>query len=372
MAVPWLLLDQGAGPALAGSAYAVTLVPYIVLGLLAGAVGDRMGRRRLMSRSHALQTVGAAVIPIWAIFGAPPIGVIFAAVLAVGCGRVFADAASFGALESIVGADNFTRGQAVLGAAWGIGFFAGPAAAGALIPVIGPAATLAVETVALALATGAVVAIRVPFAVSVESRARLRPAIAEGFHAIWRDPAIRAYTLVAATWMLATGGAHALLVPLFRDAVGLSAGEAGAAFAVGALMGLGAPPALAALERHVTPSQLVIALMAITTVAVAVLASAAALGTVIGGVVLLELSGAALAALLTGERQRRAASSLQARVGITGRTIVLTATTLGAAIASVLVHGVGLRTTYWVMAAAGAAVALGAGLVLARATGRAA
>src|SRR5258706_493680 len=82
----------------------------------------------------------------------PPAPVIFASVFVVGSARVFADSAAFGALEAIVGADQFSRGQSILGAAWGIGFFVGPAVAGALIPLIGPAATLGVEAGALAVA----------------------------------------------------------------------------------------------------------------------------------------------------------------------------------------------------------------------------
>ena len=368
VAVPWLLLDRGAGTGLAGFAYALTLLPYVAFGLIAGAVGDRTARRQLMYRSHVAQAVAAAVIPLWAAVGSPPIPVIFACVLVVGSARVFADSAAFGALEAIVGAERFSRGQSILGAAWGIGFFVGPAVAGALIPLIGPATTLAVEAGALALAAVAVGTIHAAFSVpgSSKSTSTFRESIVEGLQTIWRDSTVRAYTGIATAWMGATAGAQALLVPLLRKSVGLSAPAAGTVFAVGALMGLAAVPTLAFLERRTQPRWITVGGMIICAAAIFVVASAASAPHVLLGVIPLELGGAVLAAVFVGERQRRVASSMQARVGISGRTLVLAAASVGALVASAVAPAAGLRTTYIVMAGLALLVTVGAAALLAQ------
>jgi MFS family permease len=368
VAVPWLLLDRGAGTGLAGLAYALTLLPYVAFGLIAGAMGDRTGRRRLMYRSHALQALAAAVIPVWAVFESPPIPIIFACVLVVGSARVFADSAAFGALEAIVGAEHFSRGQSILGAAWGIGFFVGPAVAGALIPLIGPASTLAVEAGALALAALAVRAIHVAFNVPHTDGplASLRASIVEGLHAIWREPTVRAYTGIATVWMGATAGAQALLVPLLRRSVDLSAPVAGTVFALGALMALLAVPVLAFFQRRTKPRWITVGGMLTCVAAIMIVATARSAAHALFGVIPLELGGAVLVAVFVGERQRRVASSMQARVGISGRTLVLAAASIGALVASAAAPAAGLRATYVAMGAIAALVTVGAAALLAR------
>src|SRR5215471_14790863 len=126
VALPWLILQNGGSHAQAGLVYPFTVIPYVVFGLSAGSIGDRLPPRTVMVFGHAGQALCAAVIPLWTIAGAPPVGVVYAAGFAVGTGRVFVDAAAFGAVASIVGAERFTEGQSALSAAWSIGLFAGP------------------------------------------------------------------------------------------------------------------------------------------------------------------------------------------------------------------------------------------------------
>src|SRR5207245_1726343 len=55
VALPWLLLSEGHSVGLARLVYQVTLVPFVVLRLPAGALGDRLAWRRVMYASHATQ-----------------------------------------------------------------------------------------------------------------------------------------------------------------------------------------------------------------------------------------------------------------------------------------------------------------------------
>src|SRR5438477_6409702 len=98
VALPWLVLQNGGSHTEAGLVYSVSVLPYVVFGLTAGSIGDRLPRRQVMLWSHAVQAAAAAVIPLWTLAGAPPAGVVLTAAFAVGSGRVFVDAAAFGAV----------------------------------------------------------------------------------------------------------------------------------------------------------------------------------------------------------------------------------------------------------------------------------
>ena len=113
--LPWLVLDAGGSGAEAGAAYLVGTIPYVLLGLPAGDVGDRHSRRRVMVGG----ATGAACRGVDRAAGravrAPiasdlPLMVIYAAGLGVTAGRVFVDAAAFGAIARLVGRGQLRRG----------------------------------------------------------------------------------------------------------------------------------------------------------------------------------------------------------------------------------------------------------------------
>ena len=86
VALPWLLLSEGHSVGLAGLVYPVTIVPFVVFGLPAGALGDRLPWRRVMYASHAVQATASAAIPLWALTGAPPVALVLTAAFVVGSG----------------------------------------------------------------------------------------------------------------------------------------------------------------------------------------------------------------------------------------------------------------------------------------------
>src|SRR3954466_10877831 len=101
VALPWLVLQNGGSHGEAGLVYSASVLPYVVFGLTAGSIGDRLPRRTVMLSGNAAQGGRAAVIPIWTVVGTVPVGVVLAAAFAVGAGRVFVDAAGFGAASSV-------------------------------------------------------------------------------------------------------------------------------------------------------------------------------------------------------------------------------------------------------------------------------
>jgi hypothetical protein len=306
-----------------------------------------------------VQTALALAIPLWAVAGHPPVALVFVAAFAIGCGRVFSDAAAFGAMAAIAGRGEFVGAQAALSSAWSIGLFAGPAAGGALIAVVGPARAIALEAAAFAVAALLVAAIRTELdvaAAAVPSRAWA--ALREGLVYIAHDPVVRAFTITSFLWHATIAGSNSLAVPLLREELALGADGAGQVLGAGAIAALLATATVSALERRLGPVGLAWAAMLGSALAIAALGAA-------NGAAAALVAVCAVQALVTvfftnnvGVRQRRAPHALQARVGISGRMVALAALALGSAVASLAADVVGVRAVYEGMAAATLAVTL--------------
>ncbi len=350
VALPWLVLDEHGSSAAAGLVFTFTTLPYVVFALAAGVVGDRYPSRRVIWITHALQALVAMVVPLWALHEAPPIAIVLTAAFLVGAGRAFSDAAVFGALASVVGRERIVHGQATLSAAWAVGLLAGPALGGVLVSAIGPARALAVEAAGLAVAAVIVRSTRLPDHFERARPASARSLVRDGFGVIFGDRVLRAVTLLGMAWAIASSGAWALAVPLFRDVIGLTSTQTGVALAAGAVMGLVAPPVVGRLEARIGGLSIILAGIPLTGVMIAFLGIADAFWTALLAYGAFQLVDYLSVAAYIGERQRRAPLRLQSTVGIFGRTLIMLSLAVGSAVASGLSDLVSMRALYAGMA----------------------
>jgi MFS family permease len=359
VAFPWLVLDGGGGPTLAGLVFTVAALPYVVFGLPAGVVGDRHSRKKMMVGSHLGQALCAGVLPLWALGADPPIALALACAFAVGVGRTFADAAAFGAVADVVGPANFAQGQAALSTAWATGSIAGPFAGGVLVASIGAAPAVAVESVGFVVAALLVSRIRRPLAAPAqEAYGRARDAVREGIALIWETPVLRLLTGVQLLWYLTVIGAQALIVPFLRDEVALDADEVGWILGVGAAMGIAAGLLVGAALRHMEGLWLVAGGIFVSALAPIGLAGADGFWSALVAFSALTLAIWVSVTTLIGERQRHAPHHLQARVGITGRGLAFSSMMIGSLAASSLASFVPLRALYLGVGLAALAVAV--------------
>ncbi len=352
VALPWLVLDGGGSAGAAGLVATMALVPYVLFGLVAGVAGDRFARRQLLLGAHTVQALAAIVIPLWTFeAGTPPIGIVLAAAFVIGTCRVFADAAAFGAVSCIVGRAHFTEGQAMLSAAWSIGLVAGPAAGGALIAAIGAGEALVIEFAAFVLAALLLLCMHDRLAASSDRpHERLRDALLEGLRVIGNEPIIKAFFVMSSAWNIVAAGVLTLLVPLLKDAIGLTSAEAGWALAIGAAMGVVAAPLVGPLNRRFGGVTIVLWGTLINGVTALAIGLAFGFWALLPAICALYLAEWVTMSAFIGERQRRAPRHLQARVGISGRTINMASATVGAALASAATEFFELREIYVVMA----------------------
>ncbi len=356
VALPWLVLEQGGSKAAAGLVFTFTTLPYVVFALPAGVVGDRLPVRGVIWVSHAAQALCALAVPLWSLASSPPTGAVLVAAFAIGAGRVFSDAAVFGAVAAVVPRAEFVRGQATLGAAWAVGLLAGPALGGALVSAIGPARSLAAEAATLALAAVVVRTTGIHLATPVAAARRARAILRDGIHSIFGDPVLRAVTFLGAGWALASAGAWALAVPLLRDELGLSSARAGVVLGAGALAGIAASPVVSGLTRRLSGIGILRLSIPLSALATAAVGLSPGFALVLVAYTAMSLADYVATAAYIGERQTRAALELQSTVGILGRTIVMLSLAAGSAAASALTAAVSVRALYVGMAVATVAV----------------
>jgi predicted MFS family arabinose efflux permease len=334
-------------------------VPYLVLGLHAGELGDRRRRKPIMVWSAAPQAVAAAVLPVIVAFGPAasdlPIALVFAAGMGVTAGRVFVDAAAFGATARLVGDAHFVEGQSSLSLVWSLGFLVGPALGGALIGLVGAVEALWVESAGFALSAVLLATIRTDLGPDADGSGRAP--VLTGIGVVARDRTLRRLTSVSMAWNLTVNVFYALMVVFLRTELHASGPQAGRMLAIGGAAGLaGGAVAPVARERLGPTGALRVGLVASAAATVA-LALAPGLGVATAAFAGLEISGLFFITLVIGERQTRANPSQQARVGITGRMAALLASSVGAVAASALVAVISPGDVFAVAAAATVGVA---------------
>ena len=358
--LPWIVLDAGGSRSLAGAAFLIATVPYLVLGLHAGELGDRRRRKPIMVWSALLQAVAAAVLPVIVALGPAasdlPITLVFAAGMGVTAGRVFVDAAAFGATARLVGDAHFVEGQSSLSLVWSLGFLIGPALGGALIGVVGAVEALWIESAGFALS--AVLLATIHTDLGPEADGAGRAPVLTGIGVVARDRTLRRLTSVSMAWNLTVNVFYALMVVFLRTELHATGPQAGRMLAIGGAAGLAGGAAAPVARQRIGPTGALRLGLVASAAATVALALAPGLGVATAAFAGLEISGLFFITLVIGERQTRANPSQQARVGITGRMAALLASSVGAVAASMLVAVISPGDVFAVAAAATVGVAL--------------
>jgi predicted MFS family arabinose efflux permease len=284
---------------------------------------------------------------------------IYAAGLGVTAGRVFVDAAAFGAIARLVGDGHFVEGQSALSFVWSMGFLVGPALGGALIGLVGADDALWVQAAGFAIAFVLISSMRADLGPGAESR-HADDGLSAGLMLVVRDPMLRLLTAVGMAWNLAVNMIYSLLVVFARGELGAGGPETGWMLAIGGGAGLLGGISAPAVHRRFGIGLALRGSLIGSAVGACGLALAhnVPAGTIAFS--LLEGSGLLFITLLIGERQTRAGAHEQARVGITGRMAALLAATLGGVLASALVAHLTPSQVFAISAAGTTLVALSA------------
>lgn len=224
VAMPVLAYRLTGSAAWTAAIAAVEAVPYLLFGLVAGALADRVDRRRLMVGTDLLCAAALAGVPVAWWLGVLGPWQVLATAVAVQTGFVFFDAANFGALPTLVGPDRVTGAFSRLYGATTLAELVVPPLAGLAVALVAPAELMAVTAVT-ALASAVLirsVAGRLSPGPGERAPTRMLADVREGLVVLWRQPVVRTLTLVGAAQAVAGGAWVAMTVPWADRVLGIA------------------------------------------------------------------------------------------------------------------------------------------------------
>ncbi|CAN5516522.1 MFS transporter [soil metagenome] len=269
--LPLLAVRLTDSPLLISGLALVSRLPWLVFVLIAGALADRMDRRRTMRNVQLFRVVAVGVLVVLSLVDGLSLPVLYVAALALGVAETFFDTAAQSILPSIVGKEQLSSAN---GRLYGVELvanqFVGPPLGGLLIVVSLPLALgssvigYAIAAVGLSIIVGNFKPVR------TGPPTRLTADIGEGLRYLWDRPVLRTLAMMVGVMNLASAATQAIFVLFALGPMGLSEPEFGVlstTFAIGSLAG---SFTAAALERRFGRVPLLFACVIVTALGFAV------------------------------------------------------------------------------------------------------
>lgn len=341
-------------PALvAGVALALTL-PWLLVALPAGAIADRVDRRRAMLLANGVRVVAVAVLSLTWLGGLDSLALLYGVALVVGVTETFYDTASQSILPQVVGRGALDRANGRLYAAeLTANQFVGPPLGGLLVAA-GLWLALGAPALLWVAAIGALLLVRGTFRVERATRTTLRADIGEGLRFLVGNPVLRTLAVMVGVLNLGSSAVFAVFV-LYAvgpgSALGLTEPGYGlllTASAVGAVTGSLAAPWVARVLGRAGSLLLCIVVGAVALGAPAVTTE------VVVVAVLFALSGLTIAVwnvVTVSLRQRITPDGLLGRLNSAYRLLAWGTMPIGAALGGLVAQVAGLELVFLLAAA---------------------
>ncbi|MBQ1079823.1 MFS transporter [Nocardiopsis sp. B62] len=284
VALPWYattLTDDALLVALVGAA---TRLPWLFLALVAGVVGDRTDRRRLMVRAGAVKAVLLVLLTAVVVLGVGSIPLLVLIALLVGTCEVFFDNTAQSMVPSVVSRPQLERANGLLQVVERVlNKFLGAPLAGALLAV-STAWAFGAQAALVLLAVVCLVGMRGDFRPAAEDasgesadrRSSVGAMLREGLVWLWRHPVLRPLALVSGASNLAAAMNGAVLVLFAQEVLGVGAQGYGLLMTVtafGAVTGALVVPSLTGRIHPSSAMVVVLTVLGATALAVGLLRS---------------------------------------------------------------------------------------------------
>lgn len=230
--MPVLMYAVTGSPLWTSAVTVAEALPYLLVGLVAGAVADRVDRRRLMVGADLTSALLLASIPVAYALGVLGPAHVLVVAFAAQTVFVFFDAANFGALPLLVGRDRLGRANAAV-FGWGTVVETGaPPLAGALLAVLPAAPLLAVDAASFLASAALIRAVRRPLSDPARSsrsgRVPLRRLVSDvraGLSFLLGQPIVRIMTFLGAAQSFSGGAFVGQLVVWADRVLGVRGGD---------------------------------------------------------------------------------------------------------------------------------------------------
>lgn len=362
VALPLVAVGYTREPALiAGLAFAFSL-PWLLFALPAGALVDRLDRRRVMLGANLVRGGLLAAVTLLTVFGGGSIWALYVVVAGVGAAETLYDTAAQSIVPQVVGRAQLPRANGRMYAAeQTANEFAGPPLAGVLAAA-GVVAALVTPVALWAVAVAALLLVRGSYRIPREGHTTLRADIGEGLRFLWHHKVLRTFSIMVGTFNFATGATFAVLV-LYAvgpgSAMGLSEPAFGLLMATTAAGGLAGALLAEPVERRLGRTRALWVSWLGGGLPVGVLAVTAN-PYVVGGAFF--TGGAAILVsnvVMVSLRQRITPDRLLGRLNSSHRLVAWGTKSLGAVAGGAVAQGLGLHAVFVVMAVLAFAVVAG-------------
>ncbi|MEV7096155.1 MFS transporter [Amycolatopsis sp. NPDC051045] len=217
---------------------AVAWLPWLLVGLPAGAWVDRLPKRPVMLTCNTVSMAVFASVPVAAAFGALTMPYLLVAALLGGVAKVFFTLAYRAYLPSLVGTDDLLAANTKLDGSESATQVAGPGLAGLLAQAFGPVSGVLADAVSFGISVLCVRAIRVRETVVPAPRTPLRSQIAEGLRFVLGDRYLRTLVMFGAVSNLALTGYSSIQIVFLSRTLGASPGLVGLVLSLAASGGV--------------------------------------------------------------------------------------------------------------------------------------
>ncbi|MFJ6196475.1 MFS transporter [Micromonospora sp. NPDC092111] len=256
----------GAGTFQVAVLTAAAWLPWLLIGLPAGAWVDRLPRRPLMVACDVASALLFVSVPVAAAFGVLTVGQLLAVALGAGAARVFFETADQVYLPVVLRAEQVPEGNAKLQSTQTAAYVVGPGLAGLLAQSVGAVAALLADAVSFLASAFCLLRIR-----TVETRPQrpdrarsLRREIADGVRFVVRDRYLRVLTLFGAASNIGLVGYQAVLVVFLVREVGLAPGPVGLLVALSSLGGVAGAAVATVVARRIGTARAILLAGALT------------------------------------------------------------------------------------------------------------
>ena len=350
------VVEFDAGPGWMGLLTAAAWVPWIVVGLPAGAWVDRLPARRVMVVSDLAAAATLASVPVAWLAGWLTLPHLAAAAFCNGVCTVFFRAAYPGLVRRVAPAEQQETAFATLFGTESAMQVAGPGVGGLMAQVASAAWGLVADAVSFVVSAVCLLRLQLPEEDGdhLPEPAPLRQRIREGVDYIRHDRLLRFFTVMGCISNFGLTGYNALLVLFLVRQVHLSAGAVGLVMAIGSLGGVLGATIATRVSRRLGSARALLALQVVAgppALLVPLGRPGAGLVAMVAGMLLVGIGVVAGNVIRGAWRNRYVPEHMVARQVTTAQVVNLGGMPLAGLAAGSLGATIGLRPTILLMAA---------------------
>jgi MFS family permease len=257
---------------------AANLVPYLLFGLVLGALVDRLDRKRMMLLTDVGRAAVITVLPLLALSGSLRVQDIYAVAFVQSTLGILFNCGQFAAIPSLVGRDDLVAANGRIMATNSAGQIFGPILAGVLVTLMSPADLLFFDAASFVVSAASLAAIRRSFnavdrpsPVNAGVRGLLRD-VRVGLEYVWSQPVLRSISIMMALINFVSTTESTQLVLFAKRVLGASDSKVALLYAAGAAGVVIVSMSAAAIRRRLSFAVTALGALVIDGMAVAAMA----------------------------------------------------------------------------------------------------